>query len=264
MSDDTTSPGDRLQSGTGENTSPGRRPSDAGEHAEPSQPEVGGESAEPDELHAESDGDDPADAGLDTKPTRHELPQNFPERIGDYRIVEQIARGGSSVVFRATQESLNRDVAIKVLRAGDEPKKTLARYERELQALTRLNHPGITSVFDAGVVEVGLATLPYIVMDLIEGVPLDRYVRENNLDITARLRLFVAICDAVAAAHRQGIIHRDLKPSNILVTPDGCPNICDFGIARIYPADSATLPPLTNSHEIVGTIQYMSPEHETD
>ena len=261
MSGDTAPPDDTLQSGSGDNTSPRRSVPDPGERVEPSQREAGSDSAESDGLHAEFDGEHPADPGLDTRPTRHELPRDFPERIGDYRILTQIARGGSSVVFRATQESLNRDVAIKVLRAGDEPKKTLARYERELQALTRLNHPGITSVFDAGIVEVGLATLPYIVMDLIEGVPLDRYVRENNLDVTARLRLFVAICDAVAAAHRQGIIHRDLKPSNILVTPNGDPHICDFGIARIYPADSSTLPPLTNSHEIVGTIQYMSPEH---
>ena len=266
MSDDTTPPDDTLQSGAGENTSPGFRLPDAGEQAESLRREAGGDSSGSDksgsgDLHAEIVGQHPADSDLETKPTRHELPSDFPERFGDYRILEQIARGGSSVVFRATQESLNRDVAIKVLRAGDEPKKTLARYERELQALTRLHHPGITSVFDAGIVEVGLATLPYIVMDLIEGLPLDHYVRENNLDVAARLRLFVAICDAVAAAHRQGIIHRDLKPSNILVTPDGCPHICDFGIARIYPADSSTLPPLTNSHEIVGTIQYMSPEH---
>jgi WD40 repeat protein len=266
MSDDTAPPDDTLQSETGESTSPGRRLPQPGEQAELPQRETDGDSSgadesEPDELHAEIDGEHSANPGLDTKPARHELPRDFPERIGDYRIHTQIARGGSSVVFRATQESLNRDVAIKVLRAGDEPKKTLARYERELQALTRLNHPGITSVFDAGIVEVGLATLPYIVMDLIEGVPLDRYVRENNLDVSARLRLFVATCDAVAAAHRQGIIHRDLKPSNILVTPAGRPHICDFGIARIYPADSATLPPLTSSHEIVGTIQYMSPEH---
>ena len=261
MSDDTAPSDDTLQSETGESTSPGRGQPDAGEQVEPSQPEVGGDSAEPEKQHAAIDGGHPVDPGLETQPARHELPQDFPKRFGDYRIVEQIARGGSSVVFRATQESLSRDVAIKVLRAGDEPKKTLARYERELQALTRLNHPGITSVFDAGIVEVGLATLPYIVMDLIDGVPLDRFVRENNLDVSARLRLFVATCDAVAAAHRQGIIHRDLKPSNILVTQDGCPHICDFGIARIHPADSATLPPLTNSHEIVGTIQYMSPEH---
>ena len=273
MTGDTTPPDDTLHSGTGENSSPGPqqpRPGEASELSElpvgasrsdSSQRLAGGDSAEFDELHAEIDGEDRADPGIETKPTRPELPQDFPERIGDFRILDQIARGDSSVVFRATQESLNRDVAIKVLRAGDEPKKTLARYERELQALTRLNHPGITSVFDAGIVEVGLATLPYIVMDLIEGVPLDRYVRENNLDIAARLRLFEAICDAVAAAHRQGIIHRDLKPSNILVTPNGCPHICDFGIARIYPADSATLPPLTKSHEIVGTLQYMSPEH---
>ncbi len=198
----------------------------------------------------------------DTAPmTPRQLPQDFPSRIGDYRILKEIARGGTSVVFLAVQESLNRDVAIKVLHTGDHPARTLARYERELQALTRLKHPGITAVLDAGVVQVGLSTLPYIVMDFISGESLDQYVRDNDLDIRSRLRLFIEICEAVAAAHRQGIIHRDLKPSNILVSPDSQPHVCDFGIARIHSVDAETLPPLTASHEIVGTLQYMSPEH---
>ncbi|MHC4876239.1 MAG: WD40 repeat domain-containing serine/threonine protein kinase [Planctomycetota bacterium] len=198
----------------------------------------------------------------DTAPiTPHQLPQNFPGRIGDYCIIREIARGGTSVVFRAMQESLNRDVAIKVLHTGDHLARTLARYERELRALTQLKHPAITTVLDAGVVQVGLVTVPYIVMDFIPGVSLDQFVRDNDLDVDSRLRLFIEICEAVAAAHRQGIIHRDLKPSNILVTPDGRPHICDFGIARIHPTEAETLPPLTASHEIVGTLQYMSPEH---
>lgn len=214
------------------------------------------------ELRAAIEGDSGSELTDETSPVvRPQQNSEMPDRVGDFRIVGEIARGGSSVVFRAVQESLGREVAVKVLHAGDQLEKTLARFERELEALTRLKHPGITAVLDAGIVRVGLSTLPYIVMEYIEGVSLDRYVREHELDLTTRLNLFVRICTAVAAAHRQGIIHRDLKPSNILVTPDGRPHICDFGIARIISDEARTYTPLTSTREIIGTIQYMSPEH---
>lgn len=189
-----------------------------------------------------------------------------PETIGDCRILGEIARGGSGIVYRARQESLDRDVAVKLIRATDRPEHTLRRFERETQALGRLSNRYITGVFDAGVVNLGRGPQPYLVMEFVDGQSLDVFVKNTaSLNLQERLQLFLRICEAIQVAHDQGVIHRDIKPSNILVTLNRIPHVCDFGIARIldFDTENATEPTLTHSSEIIGTLQYMSPEHIT-
>lgn len=189
------------------------------------------------------------------------LERKIPEMIGEYHVLEEAARGGSSVVYRARQESLSRDVAVKLLRTTDDPKTALVRFERETQALALLSHPAIASVIDAGIADTGQGLQPYIVMEFINGRPLDEHVEHNGCSLERRLSLFLKVCEAIQAAHEHGVIHRDIKPSNILVTAeDGEPRICDFGIARIQRSEIDTLLPMTKNSEILGTLQYMSPE----
>lgn len=189
-----------------------------------------------------------------------------PESIGDYVILGEIARGGSAIVYRARQESLGRDVAVKLIRASDRPEHTLRRFERETRALARLSNRFIAGVIDAGIVELGRGPQPYLVMEFVDGLPLDIFLQHGSLvNQQERLQLFLKICEGIQVAHSQRVIHRDIKPSNILVTLDGNPHVCDFGIARIldFDTEDATEPALTKSSEIIGTLQYMSPEHIT-
>lgn len=199
--------------------------------------------------------------GQDAELIPHATISSQPDRVGEYVIIEELARGGSGTVYRARQESLNRDVALKLLRATDRRQRTLSRFQRETRAMTVIRHPRIAQVFDAGAVDLGNGLQPYLVMEFLDGWPLDAWLLRHTVDLQTRLELFDAICDGVRAAHARGIIHRDLKPSNILVGVDGQPKICDFGIARILDSDSDTQSRITASTEIVGTIQYMSPEH---
>lgn len=192
---------------------------------------------------------------------RAALMDSGPPKISGYEIIEEIARGGSGVVYRGVQSDVGREVAIKIIRVGDRPERALARYERETHALSRINHKHIAAVYDAGVAQNGLVSMPYIVMELIDGVPLDLWVMKREPTQEERLHLFLEICEGIAAAHTQGVIHRDLKPSNILISSDGHAKICDFGIARIQHPDADTMEHMTHSSEIVGTVQYMSPEH---
>lgn len=201
------------------------------------------------------------DRPLNTTICGGSLDPKTPEMIGEYRLLEETARGGSSVVYRARQESLSREVAVKLLRTTDQPEQALIRFERETRALALLNHPAIATVFDAGVADTGQGLRPYIVMEFIHGRPLGAYINQGNCSLEARLQLFLEVCDGLHAAHEHGVIHRDIKPSNIMVTDDGRPRICDFGLATIQHSEIDTLLPMTKSSEILGTLQYMSPEH---
>ncbi len=152
--------------------------------------------------------------------------------IGAYRLVERIAVGGMGAVYRAerTFGGFEQTVAIKILPLGRESEELLERFESERRILAALDHPKIARLFDGGTTEDGL---PYIVMEYVQGRPIDRYCNEERLSLDDRLALFLGVCEAVQAAHRALIVHRDLKPSNILVTDRGTPKLLDFGIAKL-------------------------------
>ncbi|MCR9199888.1 MAG: serine/threonine-protein kinase [Planctomycetaceae bacterium] len=184
-----------------------------------------------------------------------------PERIGPWKILQKIGEGGHGVVYMAEQTSpIRRRVAIKQIKPGMDSGTILARFEAERQALAMMSHPSIANVMDAGTAETGQ---PYFVMELVHGVPIDQFCDENSLNLTQRLQLLMQACRAIHHAHRKGIIHRDIKPANVLVTVDsGEPlvKIIDFGIAKALhmPLTDRTL--FTEYGQIVGTLEYMSPE----
>lgn len=183
-----------------------------------------------------------------------------PEVLGPYQIHDVIGEGGMGVVYRANQsEPLQRDVALKRMRRGIDSAAAIARFQAETQALAKLQHPHIAAVYDAGVDDSGR---PYLVMELIEGVPITTWVRTHHASLAERLTLFLQVADAVRHAHQRGLIHRDLKPSNLLVAQvDGRPTakVIDFGIAKAT-SDSPNDPTLTLVDQVVGTPAYMSPE----
>ncbi|MEM8995901.1 MAG: tetratricopeptide repeat protein [Acidobacteriota bacterium] len=190
-----------------------------------------------------------------------DVDEPVPARIGPYRIAGEIGRGGLSTVFLGERDDdeYRMQVAIKLVRRGLDTADLLRRLRQERQILARLDHPQIARLLDGGSTDDGR---PYVVMERIEGVSIDRYCLDHRLGLRGRLRLFVAVCEAVAYAHRNLVIHRDIKPANILVTPDGQPKLLDFGIAKLLnpdehdPRDAAlTVPGLR-----LLTPEYASPE----
>src|SRR6185295_10933305 len=149
--------------------------------------------------------------------------------IGRYKLIQKIGEGGMGTVFMAEQEvPVRRQVALKLIKGGQDSAQVVARFEAERQALALMDHLCIARVLDAGTTAAGL---PYFVMELIDGVPLTKYCDENRLTSRQRLELFVQVCHAIQHAHQKGIIHRDIKPANILVTEyDGnpVPKVIDF------------------------------------
>ena len=183
------------------------------------------------------------------------------DRIGRYKLLQQIGEGGCGVVYMAEQEEpVRRRVALKVIKLGMDTKSVIARFEAERQALALMDHPNIAKVFDGGVTQTGR---PYFVMELVRGVRITDFCDEARLSTEARLRLFVQVCQAVQHAHQKGIIHRDLKPSNILVTVnDGAPvpKVIDFGIAKATGQRLTDKTLFTQFHAFIGTPAYTSPE----
>jgi tRNA A-37 threonylcarbamoyl transferase component Bud32/tetratricopeptide (TPR) repeat protein len=181
--------------------------------------------------------------------------------IGRYKLLQKIGEGGCGVVWMAEQEEpVRRRVALKVIKLGMDTREVIARFSAERQALAMMDHPGIAKVLDAGSTQAGR---PYFVMDLVRGVKITKYCDDQQLDVTARLSLFVQVCDAVQHAHQKGIIHRDLKPSNILVslvekTP--IPRVIDFGIAKATQGRLTEATLVTAVDQFIGTPAYMSPE----
>ena len=159
--------------------------------------------------------------------------------LGHYRIVEKIGEGGMGEVYRAQDERLDRDVAVKVLSASvARDSERVARFEREVKAVAKLSHPNILEIFDFG--REGDVT--YAVTELLEGESLRGHLVAGRLGWREALEIGAAIADGLAAAHQAGIVHRDLKPSNVFLTDDGRVKILDFGLARTIevagPADS--------------------------
>jgi serine/threonine protein kinase len=183
------------------------------------------------------------------------------DRIGRYKLLQQIGEGGCGVVYMAEQEEpVRRRVALKVIKLGMDTKSVIARFEAERQALAMMDHPNIAKVLDAGATETGR---PYFVMELVRGVKITDYCDENNLCTAARLELFILVCHAIQHAHQKGVIHRDIKPSNILVTiNDGVavPKVIDFGIAKATQGRLTDQTLFTAFEQFLGTPAYMSPE----
>src|SRR5262245_61680060 len=175
-----------------------------------------------------------------------------PVRVGPYRLIRKLGRGGMGDVFLAERddEQYHARVAIKLVRPGMDTDFILARFRRERQTLARLQHPNISRLLDGGTTEQGL---PYIVMEYIDGVWLTAYADGLALGTCDRLRLFLDVCSAVDYAHRQFIIHRDLKPGNILVDAGGVAKLLDFGICKVLRSDATagdetTAAPLTPNY----------------
>lgn len=183
------------------------------------------------------------------------------QTIDRYRLVQLLGEGGFGSVWLADQtEPVKRRVALKIIKLGMDTKQVIARFEAERQALAMMDHPGIAKVFDAGSTETGR---PYFVMEHIKGVPIVEYCDTQKLDTSARLELFVRVCEAIQHAHQKGIIHRDIKPSNVLVTLEGdkpTPKVIDFGIAKATSTKLAQRTMFTEHRQVIGTPEYMSPE----
>jgi tRNA A-37 threonylcarbamoyl transferase component Bud32 len=183
------------------------------------------------------------------------------KRIGRYRIKRLIGIGGMGAVYEAQQDAPRRIVAMKVMRSGIASRSALRRFEYEAQLLGRLRHPGIAQVFEAGTHEAVAGSVPYFAMEYIPGAqPITGHASLHRLDARERLALFARVCDAVHHGHQKGIVHRDLKPSNILVDSSGNPKIIDFGVARATDSDLAVTTLQTDIGQLIGTLQYMSPE----
>src|SRR6185295_7058175 len=181
--------------------------------------------------------------------------------IGPYKLLQQIGEGGMGTVWMAEQtQPVKRLVALKLIKAGMDSQQVIARFEVERQALALMDHANIARVLDGGTTGAGR---PYFVMDLVKGVPITRYCDEHHLTPRQRLELFMPVCQAIQHAHQKGIIHRDLKPSNVLVALyDGKPvsKVIDFGVAKAAGQSLTDKTLVTGFGNIVGTLEYMSPE----
>lgn len=180
-------------------------------------------------------------------------------KCGNYRIVRMIGHGGMAVVYLGERDDqlFRKQVAIKMVQPGANAQEIFRRFRNERQTLASLDHPNIVKLIDGGSTEEGL---PYLVMDYVDGVPIDRYCETHSLSIDERLQLFCKVCSAVEYAHEKRIIHRDLKPANILVTADGTPRLLDFGIAKLLDPALFHTRLVTQTAWRPMTPQYASPE----
>ena len=212
-------------------------------------------SAELQSLLAELESDDDSLESAAVRDLVAEVSCWKPERIGGYRIIRELGRGGAGIVFQASREGEvpGEPVALKVLRLSGWDEARGCRSSSERRILARLHHPNIASLLDWGSTADGL---PYLVMEFVDGQPLDAFCREKALDLQDRLALFMQVLRAIAHAHQSAVIHRDLKPGNILVTVDRQVKLLDFGISKLFEADST----ITATIERRFTPAYASPE----
>jgi len=186
---------------------------------------------------------------------------SHPKKIGQYHIKRIIASGGMGTVFEALQEKPKRPVAVKVVKSSLTDDSAVRRLEYEAQLLAHLRHPGIAQIYEAGSYDDNGKQTPFFAMEYIPNArTIIEYANDNDLKSSKRIELFLQACDAIHHGHQRGIVHRDLKPSNILVDSSGRLRIIDFGVARATDADMKQAGGLTNYGQIIGTVQYMSPE----
>jgi len=186
---------------------------------------------------------------------------DHPLNIGPYEIIRVLGEGGMGTVYEAEETvPVRRRVALKVIRAGQDSREVLSRFDGERRALAMMSHPGIAKVLHAASTDSGQ---PYFAMELVRGLPITAHCDARRMSVRDRIALFISVCQAVQHAHQKGIIHRDLKPNNVLVEEhDGAvqPKIIDFGIAKAIGANAAESTLLTLSGQAIGTAAYMSPE----
>jgi serine/threonine protein kinase len=173
-------------------------------------------------------------------------------RIGNYKIVREIGRGGMGAVFLAEREDFRRTVALKIIKRGMDTDDIIRRFRQEREVLASLNHSNIAKLLDGGTTD---DATPYFVMEYVEGSPVTEFCDRKKLNIEERLELFRKICAAVAYAHQNLIVHRDIKPSNILVDKAGEPKLLDFGISKLLASDEA------EKTETAAEVRLMTPEY---
>jgi tetratricopeptide (TPR) repeat protein len=180
-------------------------------------------------------------------------------RLGSWRVVREIGRGGMGAVYLAIRddEQFRKQAALKLVRYGLDTPELLDRFRRERQILANLDHPYIARLIDGGSTPQGR---PYLVLEYVEEQTIDAWLRDRNPSIQERCRLFLKVCEAVAYAHRNLVVHRDLKPGNILITADGSPKLLDFGVAKLLAPDIDADPAATVLAALPLTPEYASPE----
>jgi len=220
-----------------------------------------------DDLNKKKTDQDPNSHSDDETKTFHpnftggKLESHHPKKIGQYLIKRVIASGGMGTVFEALQENPRRSVAIKIIKGSDVSEKSVSRLKYEAQMLARLRHPGIAEIYEAGTYEEHGTTIPFFAMEYIPNAKtITEYANLRKLSVDERLKLFLQVCGAVNFGHQRGIVHRDLKPDNILVDSHNRVRIIDFGLARATDSDLRQTNVQTEVGQIIGSLQYMSPE----
>jgi non-specific serine/threonine protein kinase/serine/threonine-protein kinase len=187
----------------------------------------------------------------------------LPEKIGDYKIIRLLGRGGMGLVYEAVHDTFApRHVALKVVRSDSlsDQSRMLQRFKLEAALLARMNHPNVVTLFDSGTTEQGE---PFFVMERVTGSPLRKYCQRHKLTVQQRLNLFAELCDVVHYVNGRGIVHRNINPHNAMVASVGNRQgikLIDFGIAKPLFADDALDPPHEQSGQVIGSLAYMSPE----
>lgn len=212
-------------------------------------------------LVADADSGDPFPGALEAaaRGIGAEVSPVAGQRIGPWEIVREIGRGGMGTVLlaRRADDEYQREVAIKLIR-GFPDSASLERLRHERQVLADLTHPRIAAMIDGGTTDDGQ---PYLVMEFIDGQPIDAWCRQRQLPIRERVRLLIEVCETVHFAHQQLVVHRDLKPANVLVTADGQPKLLDFGIAKLLPVSQSDATPAPITQHRFYTPHFSSPEH---
>jgi non-specific serine/threonine protein kinase/serine/threonine-protein kinase len=179
-------------------------------------------------------------------------------RFGNYELLRRVGKGGMGSVYaaRRADQDFKKLVAIKFVKPGMETEEILLRFKHERQVLAGLDHPNISRLLDGGTDQ----GVPFLVMEYVEGVPIDDYCRDHRLSVQARLQLFCIVCSALQYAHQSLVVHRDIKPTNILVTADGTPKLLDFGIAKVLNPDLSETMAMTTASGVPMTPDFASPE----